>query len=288
MQIKHYINLFKEYLLIERRYSSLTIDSYLNDLNQFAQHVKCRDLNLDLVDSFFQHFYGLIKASTLRRKQSVLGQFISFLFNEGYIDFEYSSKNYTKLPSYLPMSLSVAQISQLLAAPDVVRDRFYLRDKLILQWLYGYGIRVSELVYLTLSSVGRSFIEIVGKGNKMRRIPRHYSERVLCGQYCEQLRRKLLQSRDQSAVLFLGNHGRPLTRFGMYAIVQKYALRCGLAHIYPHRFRHSFATHLLAEGADLGAVQKLMGHASIQTTQVYLTVSNKHKRNIFKRAHPRS
>ncbi len=286
--IVEYIGLFKEYLLTERRYSSATVDAYLSDLKQFGRYIKLMDFTALSIDSYLENLYGAVTATTLLRKQSVLKQFVTYLFNEGYIRFQYSSDHYATIPYRLPMPLSTSHISALLASPSVANDRFYLRDRLILQWLYGYGLRVSELVTVTLSSAGRSFVEILGKGNKVRRLARHRSEQLLCRQYCEQLRARLLQSRLDTSFLFISNSGKVLTRFGVYAIVQKYASRCGIDHVYPHRFRHSFATHLLEEGAALGAVQTLMGHASIQTTQGYMKLSDQHKRTVFERTHPRS
>ena len=282
------LNNFKQYLQTERRYSPETIIAYLYDLKQFIANLDGNEVTEAGVDTYLESLYRTYKSSTVLRKQSVITQFLSYLFHEGTLSFEYVSDHHSRRPVRLPKPLSTTHISQLLEAPHTTLDRFYLRDKLLFQWLYGYGARVSELTSVTVSQCGNAFIELIGKGQKTRRMARHQSEQALCNRYCTQLRHHLLRNRTQTPHLFISSQGKPLTRFGIYAIVQKYANRCQLTAVFPHQFRHSFATHLLEGGADLNAVQTLMGHASIQTTQGYMSISDRHKHHIFKQTHPRS
>lgn len=287
MKIAALIKIYMAYLTVECRYSRATVGAYYNDLMQFERFVQDRSLSTALIDLFFRTRYPHVKAATLIRKQSVIRQFIMFLFAEGHVDFQYPSDHHAKSIQRLPIPLSVGHISQLLVAPCERTDQFFLRDRLLLQWLYGYGLRVSEVVSATQDSACKTFIRVFGKGNKVRRIARHMSERQLCHQYCDQLRSKLVRNKHHS-YLFVSNRGESISRFGIYMIIQKYAKRCGLDHVHPHRFRHSFATHLLESGATLAAVQSLMGHASIQTTQGYTRVSDRRKRQVFNQSHPRS
>jgi integrase/recombinase XerD len=298
--MKSYLNSFQHYLLTERGYATATITAYISDISQFITALKKKPITASSVDQYLASLSKPIakptskptsktaKATTIIRKQSVLTQFLSYLFHNGIISFQYVPEHHIRRPLRMPTPLSRADITQLLKSPNNKVDRFYLRDKLILQWLYGYGVRASELVGVTVSQCGSAFIELIGKGNKTRRIARHQHEQTVCDQYYSTLRQTGLKNRPQTPCLFISNYGKPLTRFGLYAIVKKYARRCQLTGVFPHQFRHSFATHLLEEGADINAVQSLMGHASIQTTQGYMQISDRHKRTIFERTHPRS
>jgi integrase/recombinase XerD len=185
--------------------------------------------------------------------------------------------------------LSPAGVTRLLEAPRP-EDRFYLRDRAILETLYATGSRASEVVGLKLEDVylDSAFCKCLGKGSKQRIVPLGRAAVNALGTYCAQLRPKLVQAAPDAPWVFVSRGGKALNREMLWVVVKKYVRRAGLhAKVSPHTLRHSFATHLLSGGADLRAVQEMLGHASIQTTQRYTHVDRDRLRAIHKQFHPR-
>jgi integrase/recombinase XerD len=190
----------------------------------------------------------------------------------------------------IPQVLSPESVEKLLAAP-VPGDRFYLRDKAILETLYATGCRASEVVGLKLADLylEASFCKCLGKGSKQRVVPLGKSAIKALRAYLEQLRPRLARAVDDVPWVFVSRGGQVLTREMLWVLVKKYVRRAGLnSRVSPHTLRHSFATHLLAGGADLRSVQEMLGHANIRTTQVYTHVDRDRLRAIHRQFHPRA
>ena len=190
-------------------------------------------------------------------------------------------------PVRLPKSLSVEELSRLLAAPDI-RDDLGLRDKSMIETLYATGLRVSELVGLKVEDVNlkSGFVRCTGKGDKERVVPMGEIAANAIALYIDRVRGRLS---DTSEYLFLTKLGKPISRVMFWKIIKKYAAKAGITSpITPHVLRHSFATHLLERGADLRSLQEMLGHASIATTQVYTHVTRDHLREVYKESHPRA
>ena len=193
-----------------------------------------------------------------------------------------------KLPGGLPHFLSHQEVESLLAAPDLTTD-LGLRDRAILEVLYGGGLRISEAIGLTASQVHFQvgYLNVWGKGGKERLVPLHQTALESIQTYMNTARNRLLKNSPDEAV-FLNRFGKALSRMGMWKIVRKYVLLAGIkSKVTPHTLRHTFATHLLEGGADLRSVQIMLGHADISTTEVYTHVSRKRLIDIHRRYHPR-
>lgn len=190
----------------------------------------------------------------------------------------------------LPDVLTEAQVNLLLSMPNVSK-KLGVRDRAILETLYATGLRVSELVNLKLVDLHLSMnlIQTIGKGDRERIIPISDVAIDWLNQYLKTTRVALLRKRANTAFVFLNAHGRQLTRQAIWQMIKKYVNQAGIkTHVTPHTLRHSFATHLLENGADLRIVQELLGHADISTTQIYTHISHKHLREVYDKFHPRA
>ena len=194
-----------------------------------------------------------------------------------------------KLERKLPRVLTVDEVEKLLNQPDTSTPAG-IRDKAMLEVLYATGIRVSELVSLNLDDIelDEGFVRCIGKGSKERVVPMGEIAINALRSYLSKGRPKLVSNPGENA-LFLNHHGRRLTRQGFWKIVKKYAAQLGIRkEITPHTLRHSFATHLLENGADIRAVQEMLGHADISTTQIYTHVTKDRLKDVYARSHPRA
>ncbi len=291
------IEAFLRYLRVERGYSGNTIDAYRRDLHQFAAHLRERTvtnwsaLTEEMLDAYLEALSRRgYRATTIARKVSAVRSFLHYLFREGVIAETLADwLRQPKVGRRLPHALTEREVRQLLAAVSGTTP-IALRDAALLHLLYATGMRASEAVSLTVDDLDleSGVVRCVGKGDKERLIPIHRTAAAAIHRYVEDGRPLLLRDREEPH-LFLSRTGQPLTRQGLWYIVRQCVRAAGLeGHITPHTLRHTFATHLLEGGADLRDVQHFLGHSSVTTTQVYIAVSDRRKREVYDRAHPRA
>jgi integrase/recombinase XerD len=288
---------FLNYLRIEKGLSANTLEAYGRDVGRYLAYLEGRKVQgpEQVERANVTAFLALEKKrglgpSSLAREVSSVKQFHLFLVNEEYTAHLPTSDLATpRKPQRLPRALSQAEAARLLEQP-ITADAAGLRDRAMLEMLYATGMRVSELTSLDTSDLDleQAEVRVTGKGNKERLVPLGATAADCVERYLKFGRPRLLGGRSQRAV-FLNQQGGRLSRSGAWRIIKKYAERVGLGeHLTPHTLRHSFATHLLENGADLRYIQELLGHASISTTQIYTHVSREKIKEIYMQAHPRS
>ena len=295
MDLGSHVDAYLDHLRVERGLAHNTLDAYARDLGKFTRFAEevlaTRGGGLDELDagdvSAFMVMLskeGLSARSSARCLAAVRG-FARFLVRERAMKVDPTALvDAPRLGRKLPVFLTVPEIDALLAAPDVKKARG-LRDAAMITLMYAAGLRVSELVGLRLGDVDltRGTVSPLGKGGKRRVVPIADMAGALVRQYVETARPKA-----SSHVLFVSPRGGPLTRMGFWKILRGHLLAAGIAKkVSPHKLRHSFATHLVARGADLRAVQTMLGHADIATTEIYTHVARDHVRRAHAMAHPR-
>ncbi len=291
------IALFIQYMIVERGLSTNTVHAYQTDLVAFTRFLENRGISeLHQVDRtllvlYLQHLRLNQRAtSTSARNLASLRALFEFLTREKYLDRDPAHDLETpKAAKRLPHSLTLEEVDHLLAAPDS-HTPIGMRDKAMLELLYATGVRVTELISLTITDVNlsASFIQCFGKGAKERIIPLGGAARAAIESYILSARTQILREKRES-ILFVNHLGDPLSRQGFWKIIKKYAKVAGIASdITPHTLRHSFATHLLENGADLRAVQEMLGHADISTTQIYTHVTRNRLQDVYNKSHPRA
>ncbi len=275
---------FEYYLKIECAMSPNTVASYISDLTAFFSAVgkDPKDVVPEDIISYFAETTALSKRSQARVLSS-LHSFYKWMIMEGEMtDNPSDAIEAPKLGKYLPAVLSVEEVDRLIAAVDL-DSAFGKRDRAMLETLYGLGLRVSELVSLRISSIWteQGFVSVIGKGDKQRLVPLGGMARDAIRDYLEV--RGPAADRESSDILFLNRLGRALTRVAVFKMIKAYAVKAGISkEISPHTLRHSFATHLIENGADLRAVQEMLGHESILTTEIYTHIdSTTWQRNIL-------
>lgn len=276
--------LYEYYLKIECAMSPNTVASYISDLTAFFSAVgkDPKDVVPEDIISYFAETTALSKRSQARVLSS-LHSFYKWMIMEGEMtDNPSDAIEAPKLGKYLPAVLSVEEVDRLIAAVDL-DSAFGKRDRAMLETLYGLGLRVSELVSLRISSIWteQGFVSVIGKGDKQRLVPLGGMARDAIRDYLEV--RGPAADRESSDILFLNRFGRALTRVAVFKMIKAYAVKAGISkEISPHTLRHSFATHLIENGADLRAVQEMLGHESILTTEIYTHIdSSTWQRNIL-------
>ena len=277
---------YRQYLKIERGLSANTISSYSLDLQKLIDFLEEHELDekpveiqKETIQRFVFELPKVVNARSQARIISGLRGFFNYLIFEDYrpdnpMDLIESPKIGRKLPD----TLSTEEIDRLIAAIDLSKPEGQ-RNKAILETLYGCGLRVSELVGLQLSDLyfDEGFIKVTGKGNKQRFVPVGDTTQKYINIYRNEIRAHQTPKAGHENILFLNRRGKQLTRAMIYTIIKRLAEKIGLKkNIGPHTFRHSFATHLLENGADLRAIQQMLGHESITTTEVYMHVDRKH------------
>ena len=275
---------YEYYLKIECAMSPNTVASYISDLTAFFSAVGKEPKNVvpeDII-SYFAETTALSKRSQARVLSS-LHSFYKWMIMEGEMtDNPSDAIEAPKLGKYLPAVLSVEEVERLIAAVDL-DSAFGKRDRAMLETLYGLGLRVSELISLRISSIWteQGFVSVIGKGDKQRLVPLGGMARDAIRDYLEV--RGPAADRENSDILFLNRFGRALTRIAVFKMIKAYAVKAGISkEISPHTLRHSFATHLIENGADLRAVQEMLGHESILTTEIYTHIdSSTWQRNIL-------
>jgi integrase/recombinase XerD len=298
VRIDSVVDTYLAHLRVERGLSPNTLAAYGNDLGRFARFCERRRLDgAAKLDAAFIGAYsaelaksGLGPRSTGRHLSAVRG-LMKFLVREGELVSDPTAlAARPKTGRRLPRPLAERTMMELLEAPDPTTLRG-LRDRAMLSLCYSAGLRVSELVGLRLGDVDfrRGVVAAFGKGQKRRLVPLGEVALRDLERYRSALEGSKEARRLASGVLFPSARGRPLTRQTFWKIVRRYALRAGLSEkVHPHRLRHSFATHLLARGADLRSVQAMLGHADVTTTEIYTHVTRDHVRKAHARSHPRA
>ena len=290
------IEAFLDYLLVECGLSNNTIIAYKSDLQKFETFLTEKQISefgkvvsghiLDYL--MFLRDSGLSVNSVARNLVAVRMLF-RFLFTEGEVKENVTSAiESPKLWNRLPGVLSIEEVEQLLDAPDV-NTTLGLRDRALLEAFYACGARVSELIGLTLESINfeMRLVRCYGKGSKERLVPLGRAAVEWMQRYLKEARPKLVGP-ETSRHFFLSQRKKELSRHQVWSLVKRYALQAGISKdISPHTLRHSFATHLLSNGADLRAVQELLGHASIATTQIYTHVDRERLKSVHREFHPR-
>jgi integrase/recombinase XerD len=291
------VDTYMLHLKVERGLAQNTLDSYRRDLNKFTRYLRSNDVStLDGVDrriimSFMEDLHNQHRApATISRNLAAIRSFFSFLILENLVKTNPAIELDTpKIPKRLPNVLTITQVATLLEQPNT-RNPAGLRDKAMLELLYATGIRVSELVDLNLVDVNleMGFLRCLGKGSKERIVPMGKTAIEAARSYLQKGRGKLIRESEERAV-FVNVHGGRLTRQGFWKILKKYVRQAGFqGDITPHTLRHSFATHLLENGADLRSVQEMLGHSDISTTQIYTQVTAIHLRDVYQESHPRA
>lgn len=297
------IQSFLNHLSIEKGFSDNTIDAYENDLSQFASFVEelamvqgydpqwstvDRNLLISYILNLKERNYA---PATMARKVAAIKSFFSFLVSEGIVKSDPSENlSSPKVGKSLPKPLSTAEVEALLREPAKLSSPEAKRDMAMMELLYAGGMRVSELIAIDTGDVNleAGFVRCFGKGSKERVIPIHQRAAQALEEYLKEARPRLLRKKDQNA-LFLNRRGERLTRQGFWLILKAHAKAAGIkTAVTPHTLRHSFATHMLSGGADLRAVQELLGHANISSTQVYTHLTSEHVRQAYEKAHPRA
>ncbi len=298
-EIKSFIN----YLTVEKGFSDNTTAAYYNDLRQLtefaAQEAAGRSVNppwtdfnpprmlsyiLTLTERHYPH-------ATVARTVADPRWFFSFLMAEGVIKTD-PTENMSSpaVGKSLPKPISIGQVRDLLEQPNKLSTVEAKRDKAMLELLYASGMRISEMVSLNLGDVDTTggYVRCFGKGHKERLVPIYEQAARSVQSYIDETRPRMTRRKEEVA-LFLNPRGDRLTRQGFWQKMKEYARSAGLdSQISPHTLRHSFATHMLSGGADLRAVQELLGHANISTTQVYTHLTSEHVRRTYEKAHPRA
>ena len=288
---------YLNYLKVERGLTENTLISYRQELKQFNYYLtKHEIINFSQVDRFvIMDYLKSIQQSgksenSIIHSVSTLRKFFLFLKQENIIQNNPMLKIDTpKKAQHLPQVLSIDEVDSLLAVPDIKTD-LGIRDRALLETMYATGLRVSELVNLTGDNLhlDMGFIQTLGKGNKERIIPIGDVAIDWLNIYLKQVRNKLVKDSNEKHV-FVNAHGRQLTRQGVWKNLKQQVRAAGInKNVTPHTLRHSFATHLLENGADLRIVQELLGHADVSTTQIYTHISKKRLQDIYNKAHPRA
>jgi len=288
---------FINYLTVEKGLADNTLKSYAADLNDFLLFLQKKGVNSwEEVNGEVILIYlaklrkNKVASATLSRRISSLRSFFQFLTAEKRININPVANLKTpKTEKKLPQVLSLQEIDILLSQPDLSKPQG-LRDKAILEVLYSTGLRISELTLLNLDSINLEdgYLRCFGKGSRERILPLGELACQALKDYLEKGRLKLLKNAREEA-LFINRQGKRLTRQGCWKIIKFYAKKAGFTKdITPHTLRHSFATHLLENGADLRVVQELLGHLDITTTQLYTHLTTKHLRQVYDKAHPRA
>ncbi len=290
-----FLPIYLDYLTVEKGLAKNSLSSYRHDLQSFGAFLAEKDTELASVDrlQIVRYFQVLRKAgisarSVARALAAIRGLF-RFLVAERHLKGDPTENvENPKLWTNLPKSLPPEEVEALLAAPDRTKPDG-LRDAAMLELLYATGLRVSELIRVKVDDVvlDGGFLRTIGKGSKERIVPFGDTARDAIVTYMERGRAHFDKKNDVH--LFLSNRGRPMSRQSFWMKIGRYARQAGIkAHISPHVLRHSFATHLLENGADLRSVQMMLGHSDISTTQIYTHVSRARLQQMYERFHPRA
>jgi len=279
MKLDDACDLYFQYLRVEKGVSNETIRNYAYDLKQFfiALPKQSTDdmLSTDITDFVTIQMKNQLSVPTILRRISSTMNFYLFLEREHIIDFVVKDFDRPRKMKNLPKIISVEQVEDLLNAPDLSKDEGF-RDRTMLELMYCSGLRVSELLSLKVKQINleKQIIDVIGKGNKQRKVPVGEYALDFVRQYIEEHR--IHNPGKKSNYLFLNRYGKPLSRQYFFLQIKKYAKEAGIEEdISPHTLRHCFATHMLENGAELRALQEMLGHTNLSTTQIYTNISTK-------------
>ncbi len=289
---------FIRFLALEKGLSDNTLFAYENDLKRYIYYLEEKQIeNVEQITPLFlQQYIGLLydmglASSSMARNFSSIRGFHQYLVANGYSQMDPSDLLETpRLKRKLPYVLSINEVISIINQPNV-NVLLGIRDRAMLEVIYGCGLRISELLTLRLNHLylEDELIRIVGKGFKERFIPINKEAIRWLKVYLARVRPQLTNVKTTRNIVFLNRRGSPLSRMGFWKILRKYVLKANISHVvHPHTFRHCFATHLIDNGADLRSVQELLGHVDISTTQIYTHVSRQQLTKIYKKYHPRS
>jgi integrase/recombinase XerD len=306
MKFEHARKSFIDHLQIERGLSPNSIAAYSRDLSSFGLFLSARELDFERIDSTVATEYEIslkekgLALSSINRNVSALKTFYRFVSREYAISDPTTEMSANRLPRKLPKALTISEITSLLDSTERIGDITALRDRAILEVLYGTGARVSEVVGINLADLGKSMLtgdevttlKLRGKGSKERIVPLGNFAKIAIDNYLIRLRPTYLEkakSGKATSALFLNSKGTRLSRQSAWQTVIDAADATGLTgKVSPHVFRHSYATHLLDGGADIRVVQELLGHSSVTTTQIYTLITIDKVREAYASAHPRA
>ena len=294
---KSAIKKYENYLKIERGLSKNSITNYLFDINSIIKYYKIdieimntKDIDSDQIQSFIYEEAKYKSSHSMARRISGLKSFFNYLvFEKIRSDDPTDLIEMPKIGRKLPEVLSISEVEKILLAIDLSHTQGQ-RNKAIVETLYGSGLRVSELINLNLSNLffKEDIIKVIGKGNKQRLVPMGEYAKKQIQIYVDCFRSKNKIHPSYEDVLFLNQNGKRLTRAMIFTLIKKYSLEAKiLKKVSPHTLRHSFATHLLENGADLRTIQVMMGHESITTTEIYTHMDTKYLKSVMKNFHPR-
>lgn len=299
MNIQSYLKGFSAYLKLERSLSENSINAYLNDVSKLFEYLQLVKQDATLQNISLKELRDFIiwlnelgaQASTQARVISGIKSFFIYLMEEELIKNDPSALLETpKISRKLPDTLSIHEIDQLIAAIDASKPEG-MRNKAIIEVLYSCGLRVSELTELKISNIFEEteFIKVVGKGNKERLVPIGATALKFINIYLNEVRVHQTIKRGNEDYIFLNRFGAKLSRISIFNLIKSLAVAAGIhKNISPHTLRHSFATHLIEGGADLRAIQEMLGHASITTTEIYTHLDRDYLKTVITEFHPRA
>jgi integrase/recombinase XerD len=287
---------FRDFLSLEAGHSPLTVESYLRDLTRMVRFAELKNVRTpsQVTRAFLRDFiYALkdlgLESSTIRRQVSAIHTYYRFLLGEGAVEDDPSDRLETpRRTRTLPDVLSLKEVEAMLAAPQADEPLAW-RDRALLELAYGAGLRASELSGISVHDLEMSegLVRVVGKGSKERLVPIGRQVIGAVSLYLNTIRPRLDRGKTDGRLL-LNARGQPLSRVGVWGIVKENARRAQIKkRVTPHTLRHTFATHLLEGGADLRAVQEMLGHADLSTTQIYTHVDREYLRKVHRQFHPR-
>ncbi len=294
--MQDYLNKYEEYLKTEKKASANTLSSYMRDLRQYSEYlerlgsVDITEADRDVIAEYLDKLSDAGKsAATVTRNVASIKSFYAYLITLGVVETN-PCKNVTavKVERKLPQILTGQEVELLLQQPKCTDMKGY-RDKAMLELLYATGIRVTELISLDVSNVnlGACFIRCSSK-SKERIIPLYPGAVKALTDYIQNIRPNMIAS-DQEEALFVNMNGERMTRQGFWKIIKHYQQKAQIdKDITPHTLRHSFATHLLENGADLKSIQEMLGHADISSTQIYAQLANQHLKDVYNKYHPKA
>lgn len=290
---------YLHFLRVERQLAANTLQSYERDLKSYLQYLKeveqlesLRKVERIHILNHLRHLKESAKTSrTVARHISSIRSFHQFLIRERVVDNDPTVHlEMPQMDKKLPNILSIEEVDALMQSPDLNKANG-LRDHAMLELLYASGMRVSECINLNIEDVHLTmgFVRCTGKGSKERIIPLGKSALSACEHYLESARGELRKEGEKTEALFINQRGKRLTRQGCWKLLKQHAQKAGIQReLTPHTLRHSFATHLIENGADLRAVQEMLGHADISTTQIYTHVSKTRLKDVYSQFHPRA
>ncbi len=295
MVIIEAINEYRQYLIVEKGLSKNTIIAYISDLKKFSIYLddsfqinKIEELSKEHIRLYLKELGKTNTSASITRKLVSLRMFFNFLIKEKIIDVNIISDfDLPKINKKLPVILSTTEMQEILETIKI-NDHISCRNRRMLELMYATGLRVSELINLNVSSINlyMGYIKVIGKGDKERIVPIGEIAKTILDIYLNQYRDKFIKK--ESSLLFFNNHGNKLSREEFYIILKQVINKTSInKKISPHTIRHSFATHLLENGADLRSIQELLGHSDISTTTIYTHISNQKIKNEYQQFHPR-